>query len=78
LHRDADFLEQLASQPEQGRLAHFEFPTWKLPTSRKLLALRPLRDQHSIEAIDERAGDDVNGRKIVIFGVQPLACCSVP
>ncbi len=72
------FLPQFTRQPIQRRLPRLQLPAGKLPTTRKMLTLRPLRDQHPIRRVDHHAGNDVDDPSTRILGNQPLACCRAP
>ena len=53
-----DFLGELTHHGLFRRLAFFDLAAGKLPETRELLALGPLRDQHASVRIDQRAGGD--------------------
>ena len=54
----AEFLVQLADQRLFGPLAGIELAAGKFPQPRELFAFGPLRDQHTVIGIDQRAGDN--------------------
>ena len=54
---DADFLVQFADQRLLRPLAGLDLAAGKFPQPRQRLALRPLRDQHALVGVDQRAGD---------------------
>src|SRR5690348_11556248 len=58
LDRDADLFAQFTDQGDLRPLAGFDLAAGEFPQPRKRLALGPLRDQHALVGIDQRAGDD--------------------
>src|SRR5712671_7149047 len=56
-HGDTDFLVQFADQRCFRTFAGLDLAAGKLPQARERLALRPLRDQHALVGVDQRAGD---------------------
>ncbi len=57
LHGDADFLVQFADQRRFRPLAGLDLAAGKFPQAGERLAWRPLRDQHALVGVDQRAGD---------------------
>src|ERR1700688_4488367 len=57
LHGDADFLVQFADQRRFRPLARLNLAAGEFPQACERLSLRPLRDQHALVVVDQRAGD---------------------
>ena len=57
VHGDTDFLVQFADQRRFRTLAGLDLAAGKFPQARERLAFRPMRDQHALVSIDQRAGD---------------------
>ena len=67
---DGQLFIKLADNGLFGTFPVFNLAAWKLPKTRMILAVGPLRDQHAPVCINQRAGGDPKDRAFELSGLK--------